>query len=242
MSLAILQSINALGTLILAGIAVLAILVPLAYDYYRRPRFQIELRGIKYDEENERSPELRLMISNTGRGVAHGCKVLVDIIANDNKRVDSLYLPWVWEDPSKVSSKTVKDEMPYDENKNVTYVPITLYPLETGDTKFLFYAETEAGDISSSVLAVFGAYNSWHYYPKVEKRYIVVPPLSEPHPIFTLPEAGEHTSLKRNTLYLVKVTVFSEERSYRNLERIYFMFEDSGGKAGFSAKRLDIEF
>ncbi|MDG7001168.1 MAG: hypothetical protein JRN15_18895 [Nitrososphaerota archaeon] len=241
MQVSILASINILGTLILAAIAVSAIIIPLALNFYYRPRFQIDLRGIEFNDELGDWPELRFSISNIGRRVAHGCKVLVNISSQDDNELDNLYLPWIWEDPNNVNSGPSDYKDWANENKDVTYVPITLYPHESASVKFLFYAETDPGDLNTAFRAIFGATNTWHYYPSMRESVIHIPPLTERHPSISHYVTSDEQRLEENILYSASVSVFSEERTYWKLKKFYFILKSTVTIAGVSKTNLDVE-
>ena len=101
----LLQDINAIGTLILATIAVIAILVPIVVSKYQRPKFLVLLQDIRYEEVPPQEPELRISITNLGKYAAHACKIMAAIEDSKGEKLGSYYLPWIWEDPSKYSSK-----------------------------------------------------------------------------------------------------------------------------------------
>lgn len=229
MTLSLLQDINTLGTLILAAIAVAAIIIPLLVSRYQRPIFSIDLYGINYTDVPPTPPEIRIAVTNSGIQPAHGCKVLVDIGDNKGKKIGSMYLPWMWKDPSKFRSvppNSDAEEGGYDPYADVTYVPIDIFPHETVSTKFIFWPEYYYGSLETSFIAIFGATKTYYYYPKWKKGELVTTPyLSEYFPPLALPpEYGDGTYLEPDTTYSATITVFSDEHSYIKLKKFYFKF------------------
>ena len=138
--LSFLQDINALGTLILAIIAVIAILVPIGIIRYRRPKFSIRLQAIKYVAGINENPEIRILVTNVGKYPAHSCKVLATIEDDNGKGLGSYYLPWEYGDPDEYKPKGSDQEniTKYSSYKDVTYVPIDIFPHESIPENFSF--------------------------------------------------------------------------------------------------------
>jgi hypothetical protein len=242
----LLQDINALGTLILAIIAVIAILVPIGTIRHQRPKFSIRLQAIKYEEEIEEEPELRISVINMGRYPAHACKILATIEDDKGKKLGSYYLPWIWEDPTKFGSSAgypQGDPIKYTPYKEVTYVPIDIFPYESISTKFLFWLDIYFGSPENSILAVFGASHTYYYFPiwDKNKELITLPPLSEYTAYFSIPkEYGYGPYLESNITYSVKITVFSEEHTYLDLKKFFFKLGDKGISAGYTKECTDV--
>lgn len=241
--LSFLQDINALGTLILAIIAVIAILVPIGIIRYRRPKFSIRLQAIKYEAEINEEPEIRISVTNVGKYPAHSCKVLATIEDDNGKGLGSYYLPWKYGDPDEYKPKgsVQEDILQYTSYKEVTYVPIDIFPHESIPAKFLFLLDVYYASPETSIWAVFGASGSYYYFPRwYNSRPETAPPLSEYSPHFIIPDESSSSYLKENITYCVKITVFSEEHTYLNLKKFFFKIGDKGISAGYSKECADV--
>ena len=231
--LSFLQDINALGTLILAIIAVIAILVPIGITRYRRPKFSIRLQAIKYEAEIDENPEIRILVTNVGKYPAHSCKVLATIEDNNGKGLGSYYLPWEYGDPDEYKPKvsTQEDEedvTKYTSYKEVTYVPIDIFPHETIPAKFLFLLDVIYASPETSIWAVFGASGSYYYFPRWNRSApVTTHPLSQYSPPLSIPEESSPSYLERNITYCVKITVFSDEHTYLDLKKLFFKLGDN---------------
>ncbi|WP_298277090.1 hypothetical protein [Ferroplasma sp.] len=180
--------INALGTLILAIVAILALFVPSILKKLYEPKFNFALYPIK----NNNNTELSLKITNNGKNPAHDCKVAIEIY-EDKKFILNSFLAWDIKNYSKMidvqegaigfGSSFVKKPFP------VTYGGINLYENEYQFVKLFFnYKDT---------YCIYG-------FPFNENS-------DEEHPI----KSGntDESILKFGVLYEIKIRIFSEERS-----------------------------
>ncbi len=241
--LSLLQDINALGTLILAIIAVIAILVPIVITRFQRPKFSIRLQAIKYEAGIIENPEIRILVTNVGKYPAHSCKVLATIEDDNGKGVGSYYLPWEHGDldnykPKGLAQEDITKHSPY---KDVTYVSINIFPHENITAKFLFSLDVYYASPETSVWAVFGASGSYYYFPQWnESELITIPPLSEYSSRFYIPEEFSPSYLENNITYCVKITVFSEEHTYLDFKKFFFKIGDKGISAGHNKECTDV--
>ena len=242
--LSFLQEINALGTLILAIIAVIAILVPIVITRIQRPKFSIQLKAKKYDEAINEEPEIRILVTNAGNYPAHSCKIMATIEDDNGEGLGSFYLPWEYGDPAEYRPKGSDqgDMTKYTPYKNVTYVPIDIFPHEVIAAKFLFSLDALHNIPETSIWAVFGAIGSYYYFPQWdESELITFPPLSEYSPIFYIPKEFSPSYLKNDITYCVKITVFSEEHTYLDFKKFFFKICDKGISAGSNKECTDVK-
>ena len=241
--LSFLQDINALGTLILAIIAVIAILVPIGITRYRRPKFSILLYATKFETGLNEYPEVMMSFTNVGRYPAHSCKVMAAIEDDKGKKLGRYYLPWVSQNPDEYKPKGLDQETPikYNDYKDVTYAPIDIFPHESIITKFLFWLDVIYGSPETAIWAVFGASRSYYYFPRYNDGELqTVPPISEYSPYFYIPEEFAPTYLKNDITYCVKITVYSEEHTYLELKKFFFKLGDNGISAGDTKECADV--
>ena len=241
--LSFLQDINALGTLILAIIAVIAILVPIGITRYQRPKFSVRLQAIKYDAEFNVNPEIRILVTNVGKYPGHSCKVLATIEEDNGKGLDSYYLPWEYGDPDEYKPKgsDQEDVTKYTSYEEVRYVPIDIFPHESIPAKFLFLLDVYYAVPETSIWAVFGASGSYYYFPRWNhSEPVTAPPLSEYSPPLAIPWESSQSYLERNITYCVKITLFSEERTYLDLKKLFFKLGDKGISAGYTKECADV--
>lgn len=199
MSLSWYTIIDALGTLILAIVAVLALFLPGILKKSYEPKFNFKPYPIK------NNTELSLKITNDGKNPAHDCKVAVEIY-KDNKFILNSFLAWdnkdynnmniVKKDAMDLDSYTVKKPFP------VTYDGINLYENEYQFVKLFF--------TYNNTYSIYG-------FPFNEDS-------KEENPI----KSGntDDSILKVGLLYEIRMRIFSEERS-QYLGSLFFKIDNN---------------
>ena len=203
------QIIKTYGTLILASIALFAIFYPSINKFVKKPKFSID-----FDFHEEWNNELRLIIKNIGKSLAHSCKVYIEVYDDSNNtKLKYLFLPWDMPNYSVM----IPGKAQY---VPVTYDVINLYAKEYQFVKLFFYFHTN----------IFSFYGSSFY-----EGGNMSPPLVATNSVIKITPV-----LDICKVYRIAVSVFSEEVSYIELKTLYFKIIKNGSSYLRSFKKSDM--